>query len=261
MSKVRFERQEGIGHLIIDNAPFNQLDSSVTHDLLEAIGEAKKSHVRALLLRTTGSDFSLGYPFEEWAGKNEDQITPEINRLLSSLRILEALPFPTIAAAQGRAIGGGFELALHCDLIVAADDAKFGFPEALVGLAPLVGGMQRVALRCGTALAVRMSFLAETFSAQELERYGIVTKVVPANSLYDSAWGIASDLAKGPSRAFSMIKATVHAFSDNLKRADDLNTTIGPSLFATQDARHGLSEGATAVKNNQPLPSLVFQGE
>jgi enoyl-CoA hydratase/carnithine racemase len=261
MSKARFEIQEGIGHLIIDNAPFNQLASSVTHDLLEAVGEAKKSHVRVMLLRTIGSDFSLGYPFEEWEGKNEDQITPELNRLLSCLKILEALPFPTIAVVQGRANGGGFELALHCDLIVAADDAKFSFPEVRIGLAPLIGGLQRVASRCGTALAARMCFLAETFSAQELERFGIVTKLVPSNSIYDGAWGIASDLANGPSRAYAMIKATLHAFSDSIKHADDLNSTIAPSLFVTNDAQQGLTEAATAVKNNQPLPFLKFQSE
>jgi enoyl-CoA hydratase/carnithine racemase len=113
------------------------------------------------LVRGEGADFCLGGDVRDWPGMPLNKLRPKIEVFAEALEQLRRLPIPTIAAVQGGCMGGGFELALSCDLIVAAKSARFGFPEARLGILTLQGGMMLIAERVGRAKAAEMVFLSQ----------------------------------------------------------------------------------------------------
>src|SRR5277367_709048 len=181
---VRFERQADLAIVTLDNPPENRINRSLYEALESAMRQAARSHCRGLLIRAEGSDFSLGGDFTEWPSLTTHEAKRErfgfSNRIL---QMIEALPFPTVAAVQGRAFGGGFELALHADVIVSARTARFRFPEVTLGMSPLAGGPQRVAERAGRAAGARLVMFSEELSGAEAARLNIVAKVVPDEEL------------------------------------------------------------------------------
>src|SRR5258708_39879521 len=129
---------------------------------------------RVLVVRGKGTDFSLGGDVRDWVGKSAAELTPRIGVFAKAIEVLEQLKIPTIAAVQGACMGGGFELALGCDLIVAACSARFAFPEARVGIVTLQGGVFRMAERIGRSKAIEMAFLSEPVAAEQMAVWNIV---------------------------------------------------------------------------------------
>jgi enoyl-CoA hydratase/carnithine racemase len=113
---------------------------------------------------------------------------------------LERLPIPTIAAVQGGCMGGGFELALSCDLILAARSARFAFPEARVGIVTLQGGMMQIAERVGRAKAAEIVFLSEPATAEQMRQWNVVNWVVDDAEFESQAAALATRLAEGPTK-------------------------------------------------------------
>lgn len=156
---------------------------------------------------------------------------------------------PVIAAVSGFALGGGCELAMMCDFIIAADNAKFGQPEIKLGVIPGAGGTQRLPLAIGKAKAMDMCLTARMMDAQEAERAGLVSRVVPLDKLMDEALGAALVIS-----GFSQI--TVMAAKESVNRAFEGTLSDGlmferrlfHSLFATQDQK----EGMDAFVNKRP---------
>jgi enoyl-CoA hydratase len=148
---------------------------------------------------------------------------------------------PLIAAVRGVALGGGCELAMACDMIVAADDARFGQPEIKLGVMPGAGGTQRLTRAIGKARAMDLILTGRTIGAREAEAHGLVTRVVPAEATLHSALGLAAEIA-------AQAPLAVLAAKDAILRADELSLEAGLAferrafflLFATEDQREGM---------------------
>ncbi len=121
MKTIRFERDGTIGNIVLANPPFNRLDTRFSTALHDAVHEASESDIRVLVVRAEGPHFSFGGEVREWPGKDVNWFRTFVAEINASYRAIEALRVPTIASVHGVAFGGGFELALACDFLVAAD--------------------------------------------------------------------------------------------------------------------------------------------
>ena len=149
MKTIRFDREQGVGHIVLANPPHNYLDKRFCESLANAIHEASESDVRVVLVRAEGPNFSFGGEVREWPGKDVNWFRTFVAEVNQSYRALEALRVPTVAAVHGITFGGGFELALNCDFIVAAENAIFRCVEVTTGMLPIAGALQRLAERAG----------------------------------------------------------------------------------------------------------------
>jgi len=140
MKTVRFEKDGAIGSIVLANPPFNRIDSTYAANLLDAVHQASESGIRVLVIRAEGPNFSFGGEVREWPGKDINWFRTFVAEVNQSYRAIEALRVPTLASVQGIAMGGGFELALACDLIIAAEDAVFQNVEVTTGMLPIAGG-------------------------------------------------------------------------------------------------------------------------
>src|SRR5277367_3352899 len=161
MKTIRFDRDQAVGHIVLAKPPQNYLDKRFCECLAEAVHEASESDVRVVLVRAEGPHFSFGGEVREWPGKDVNWFRTFVAEVNQSYRAIEALRVPTIAAVQGVAFGGGLELALACDFIVAAENAVFRCVEVTTGMLPLAGALQRLAERVGRGRASRFSMLGE----------------------------------------------------------------------------------------------------
>ena len=141
-------------------------------------------------------------------------------------------------AAHGLCLTAAFELSLACDLLVAAESARFGLVEIVVGLTPSMGGPQRLAERAGSARARELVYSGELFDAAALERWNVVNRVWPDEAFADEAHAFALRLANGPTRAHAATKRLVRAaVDDGVRAADALVPAASGPLFATEDLR------------------------
>jgi enoyl-CoA hydratase len=197
-SAVLLERRGHLGILTLNRPEaLNAIDSALIAGLQQACEAlAADDQVFAVLVRAAGERaFCVGADLKERRTLDLPATTRLRARLVRSFRSLNALPMPTIAAVQGHALGGGFELALCCDLIVAADDARFGLPEATLGIIPGGGGTQLLPRLIGKSQAKLLIFTGRRFDAAEAERLGLVTQVVPRAALESSARALAEEIA------------------------------------------------------------------
>ena len=149
---------------------------------------------------------------------------------------------PVIAAVAGFALGGGCELAMSCDLIIAADTAKFGQPEIKLGVTPGMGGSQRLTLAVGKAKAMEMCLTGRTMDAAEAERSGLVAKVVPADQLIDEALKTAEAIAAmAPLAAIATKEMVNAAFEMSLAQGINFERRLFHGLFGTEDQKEGMA--------------------
>ncbi len=149
---------------------------------------------------------------------------------------------PVIAAVAGYALGGGCELAMMCDMIIAADSAKFGQPEIKLGVLPGAGGTQRLPRAIGKAKAMDMCLTARMMNADEAERSGLVARVVPADRLLDEAMSVATTISGFSLPVVMMIKESVNrAFESSLNEGLLFERRVFHSAFALQDQKEGMA--------------------
>jgi enoyl-CoA hydratase len=149
---------------------------------------------------------------------------------------------PVIAAVAGFALGGGCELAMMCDILIAADTAKFGQPEIKLGIIPGAGGTQRLPRAVGKAKAMDLVLSGRMMDAQEAERAGLVSRIVPADKLLDEAIAMALTIAEFPLPALMMAKESVNrAYESALADGVMFERRMFHSLFATEDQKEGMS--------------------
>jgi enoyl-CoA hydratase len=199
----------------------------------------------------TGSDkaFAAGADIKEMAGRSymdvylSDFITKGWERVTTCRK-------PIIAAVAGHALGGGCELAMMCDTVIAADTAKFGQPEILLGVIPGAGGTQRLTRFVGKAKAMDMILTGRTMDAAEAERSGLVSRVVAADKLIEEALAMAQRIA-GMSRPSVMIgkEAVNRAYETTLTEGVRFERRVFHSLFATEDQKEGM---AAFVEKRKP---------
>src|SRR6476620_8066245 len=148
--KVRFTQDGALATVTLDSPPLNLIGQELIDDLIAALGEVEAADgIRALLLRGEGRVFSAGADVALFAGMGAAEMRPLIAAFLDLGHRIERLPFPTLAVVHGTCMAGGFELALFCDLIWAAEGTMMGLPETRLGIVPLAGGIERVAARAG----------------------------------------------------------------------------------------------------------------
>lgn len=158
---------------------------------------------------------------------------------------------PVIAAVAGFALGGGCELAMMCDVIIAADNAKFGQPEIKLGIMPGAGGTQRLPRAVSKAKAMDMCLTARFMDAAEAERAGLVSRVVPVDKLLDEALGAADTIAEFSLPVVMMIKESVNrAYESTLAEGVQFERRVFHSLFATEDQKEGM---AAFVEKRKPV--------
>ena len=184
-----------VARLTIDNpAKRNALD----HAILDAIARTvPELDARCLLITAAGPVFSAGYdigglPKDEFAHRAESLVAHPFH---DAIEALDAFPFPSVAALNGHAIGGGLELALSCDLRLASEDAKVGMPPARLGLVYSHTGLRKFVDAIGAARTRELFFTARTISAQRAERWGLVSEVVPGDELEERAVAYAARIA------------------------------------------------------------------
>jgi enoyl-CoA hydratase len=244
--RARLERDGDVGVLVIDDPPLNLFGREMVEDILAALDETEG--VRALLVRAEGEHFTGGADVHVFEGLSEADAKSFTGDLLATTHRIEELPFPTLASVHALCLTAGFELSLACDMIWAAESARFGLVEAVVGLTPLMGGTQRVAERAGPARARELVMGAGLYDAATLERWNVVNRVLPDGELRDKSMRFAQRLAAGPTRAHHATKRMVRAFLEHgVRGADERAPDIGAPLFETEDlqgaVRSFLSEG------------------
>lgn len=231
----------------VDHPPLNLLDRALLDGLVEAVATLERDRPRAALVRAEGRVVSGGVDVREvFAPLAEAADTDGAAAFLAELvevgRRLDHLPFPTVFAAHGLTLTWAFELALACDLILATPAASFGLIEATVGLTPCAGGPQRLAERVGAGRAKLFVMTAGRFDAEELERWGAIDRVLPAEGFDDAARAFTASLAAGPTRAHGATKEILRRLrEDGMEPALGATPRIGGDLFATDDLRGAMS--------------------
>jgi enoyl-CoA hydratase len=213
----------------------------MANDLIAAMHEAEGEAMRVLVVRAEGDVFTAGADVHVFADRTPEQAAEFFADLVKIVHMLEDMPVPTIASVHGLCLTAGFELSLACDLIVAAESAKFGLVEVVVGLTPGMGGTQRVAERAGPARARELVMTGDLYDAATLERWNVINRVYPDAELADESLSLARRLAAGPTKANAATKRMVRAFLEHGTRgADERIGEIAAPLFETEDLQRAV---------------------
>lgn len=247
--------------LCLDNPPQNRLGVQMVDELRQALHTIETSDARAVLLRANGPDFSFGGDIEPWPDWTERELRTQFEAFMWTFNQFERLPVPTVAAVQGLCLGGGFELAVRSDVIFAGESARFGHPEQSIAIVTVLGGVYRVAERAGRSRAMEWALTSERVPAAEMERFGVVNKVVPDAELDDAATAFARKIAQGPTKAHAAHKALLRTWATGgVAAADEAMFDIALPLFQTDDTQTAIPAAIEAMRSGRPRPAMPFQG-
>ncbi|HTQ17509.1 enoyl-CoA hydratase [Mycobacterium sp.] len=247
---ILVERDNRVG-IITLNRPeaLNALNSQVMNEVTSAATELDNNpDIGAIIITGAGGKaFAAGADIKEMAGLSfADAFGADF---FAPWGKLAAVRTPTIAAVAGYALGGGCELAMMCDLLIAADTAKFGQPEIKLGVLPGMGGSQRLTRAIGKAKAMDLILTGRNIDAAEAERSGLVSRVVPADELLNEAKAVATTISQMSRSAARMAKEAVNrAFESTLSEGLLYERRLFHSAFATDDQ----SEGMAAFVEKRP---------
>lgn len=242
---ILLEQPEAGIHLLTLNRPkaLNALNSLTLDELAQAAAQiAADEAARALLVTGAGDKaFVAGADIAEMQNYTPEQARAFSEKGMRVMHALEALPVPVIALVNGYALGGGCELAMACDWILASDNAVFGQPEVNLGIPPGFGGTQRLTRRVGRAMALELLTTARQIKADEALRIGLANHVYPTAELKVRGLEMALTIAaKGPV-AVSLAKQAVQCGQSlDLASACELETNVFARAFATQDQKEGM---------------------
>jgi enoyl-CoA hydratase/carnithine racemase len=239
---VRLEVDAGVGTIRLDRPPMNALNAQVRGELHAAADEAaNRKDVRAVVVYGGEKVFAAGADIKEMADLSYADMVDRSGPLQAAFTAVARIPKPTVAAVTGYALGGGCELALACDTRIAADDAKLGQPEILLGIIPGAGGTQRLSRLVGPAKAKDLIFTGRFVGADEALRIGLVDRVVPTADVFRAATEWASQFANGPTYALRAAKAAIdRGLETDLDTGLEIERTQFAALFATEDRAIGL---------------------
>ncbi|WP_375573767.1 enoyl-CoA hydratase [Seohaeicola saemankumensis] len=230
--------------LITLNRPqaLNALNDQLLRELADALtGCQNNDKVRCIVITGSEKAFAAGADIKMMAEKSfvdvfaGDLFTPESEQILRVRK-------PIIAAVSGYALGGGCELAMMCDFIIASDTAKFGQPEINLGVVAGLGGTQRLTRAIGKAKAMDMNLTGRFMDAEEAERAGLVSRVVPAKKLMEEAMGAAQKIAEKSMITVMVVKEAVNrSFETTLREGLLFERRVFHSLFASEDQKEGMA--------------------
>ena len=255
-STLLLDRSEAGCLIVTINRPgaLNALNSTLTGELADCLSEVEYDDaVRCVVLTGSAKAFAAGADIKEMADLTYAEAYRS-NFFAAVHDRIVAFRKPIVAAVAGYALGGGCELAMLCDFIVAADTAKFGQPEINLGVAPGIGGSQRLTRLVGKSKAMDMCLTGRTMDAAEAERAGLVSLVFPADQLLDEARKIAVKIASQSPLAVMANKEMVNAaLETTLHQGLQFERRLFHSLFAFEDQKEGM---AAFVEKRKP----VFSG-
>ncbi len=220
----------------------NALNSELLSELSQSLREADENEkVRCVVLTGSEKAFAAGADIKEMSEKSfvevfgSDFFGPETEQILRCRK-------PIIAAVAGYVLGGGCELAMMCDFIIAADTAKFGQPEINLGVIAGIGGTQRLTRFVGKSKSMEMHLTGRFMDAEEAERSGLVSRVVPAKKLMDEAMAAAQKIAEKPALAVMAAKEAVNrSYETTLHEGLRVERRLFHTLFATEDREEGMA--------------------
>ena len=245
------EKEGTVAVVKLNRPPVNSLNAAAYQDLYDAFCELEKDDtVNAILLTGNGEKaFAAGLDIKDVARKT----IPKYHAFgrLSRMTVdkIASVDKPTVAALFGFTLGGGFEIALACDLRVAAHDATIGCPEVNLGIIPGSGGTQRIARLAGTAKAKELLLLGDTVNGEEACRIGLVNKAVPKEKVLEEAMAFAKRLADKPKVAVSLIKTAINTGVDmGLAAGISFENECFVVSYVSDDGREGMAAFAEKRK-------------
>jgi enoyl-CoA hydratase len=252
---ILVETREKVGFIQLNRPKaLNALNSSLLAELADALGEFDKNdRIGAIVITGSEKAFAAGADIKEM--QSLEFADAYLGDFFSGWEQVTRLRKPLIAAVAGYALGGGCELAMMCDFIIAADTAKFGQPEITLGVMPGMGGSQRLTRFVGKSKAMDMCLTGRMMDASEAERSGLVSRVVPANELVEEALKAAHKIAAFSLPAVMMTKESVNrSYETTLSEGLRFERRLFHSMFALEDQKEGMTafaEKRTAVFKNR----------
>lgn len=260
---LKWAVSDGVATLTFADPPGNRLGNELVQGFAAAVQElATRSDIRVALINAEGPDFSFGGDLNAWINLSEEEFRATISQALALTNTLEMLPFPVIVAVQGYCGGGGFEIALRADIILASDNAKFCHSEATIGAFTFLGGVQRVADRVGRTRAMQWAITAEQVDAQTALDAGLVNEVVPYSQLEATAQSWVERLKTGATLSHASHKQLLRAWADGgVAAADALMPEMAGKILHSEDCQNCLAAAAEAVRTGAPRPKFFFKGK
>jgi enoyl-CoA hydratase/carnithine racemase len=242
-SPIRLERDGGVALIVLDDPPLNLFTERTFAAMREARDAVAGSDARAMVFRAEGDIFTggvdVGRVFKGVSGGEEGARLAADG--IRELQAFESLEIPTLALVHGLCLTAGLEASLGCDMIWAADGARFGLVERVVGLTPFGGGVQRMAERAGPARAREFVMTGGLYDAAKMLDWGVVNRVVPPEELVEKGLKFARDLAAGPTLAHAATKRLVRAYLDGgIAAADAAIPEIAGPLFDSADLENAV---------------------
>jgi enoyl-CoA hydratase len=239
---ILVERRGAVGIVTLNRpAALNALSAALIRELAAALDNLEEdTAIGAIVLTGNEKAFAAGADVKEMVGKSYPEIYCEDFITRGWERVAQCRK-PVIAAVAGFALGGGCEIAMMCDIVIAADTARFGQPEITLGTIPGAGGTQRLTRFVGKAKAMDLCLTGRMMDAAEAERAGLVSRIVPAAELLSEAVKIAQRIA-GMSRPISMMvkEAVNRAYETTLAEGVRFERRLFHSTFATEDRKEGM---------------------
>ncbi len=241
MSLVEYAIDGAVAVITLNRPPVNALNGELIDGIDAAISQVADDAIRAVVI-TGNRHFAAGADITRFVDAFDgDGAEPQASGLAATVRRLEQLEKPVIAAIPGYALGGGLELAMGADFRYLADDAKVGQPEILLGIIPGAGGTQRLQRLIGYQAAKELNMSGRHVGADEALALGIADKVVPAAELLDLAKSDAARWAQGPTKAYAAVKQAMgEGFGRPIGEAMAVESDAFNACFATEDAKTGI---------------------
>ncbi len=220
----------------------NALNSELLEELAAALRQANENDkIRVIVIAGSEKAFAAGADIKEMSGKTFVEVASE--DMFGQIHAeFERVRKPVIAAVSGFALGGGCELAMMCDFIIASDTAKFGQPEINLGVMPGIGGSQRLTRLVGKSKSMDMNLTGRFMDAAEAERSGLVSRVVPAKKLMDETMAAAQRISEKSMLSVRAVKEAVNrSYETTLREGLLMERRLFQSLFATEDQKEGMA--------------------
>lgn len=239
MTTIQTRIENGVGRLVLNSPPLNIITRKMMKEIRESLVVlAADKSLRVLVITAEGKHFSAGADVGEHLPPEYEQLIPEF---IATVEQLDAFPLPTIAAVQGRCLGGAFEMVQPIDMVVAAESASFGQPEIMLGVVPPIASVL-LPDQGNWGAAAEIIFTGESYSAQDAKDAGFVLRVVADDDLLPAADALATRIARHSAAALRLTKKTMKA-AQIAARADNLRDAgriyVG-ELMKTDDALEGL---------------------
>ena len=242
MSKIKYELDGKLAVITFCDPPLNLIEENIGAEISAILDRMEKDAPRGMLMKVDEGNFSAGADVNIFKGVTPEKAAKHFGDFVKVIHRIENLPYPTMAAVRGMCLTAGLEIVLACDFIWAADSAMLGQVEASIGVFPLAGGGQRIAIRAGVARAKEIVFGARLYPAKTFEQWNIVNRVLPDADVNEKAIAFMKNMANnGATIAISSAKKTINTYAQQgLEPADKVMITFAGPIFASEDIKTGI---------------------